>query len=109
MPMALTLLAHALTSLAVMVMVITLYHRWFLAPLLEKQRLALQQSQERAGQQLQQNLEQQLDTIKVKVTDSSFSGTTRQMLRFGSDLMEGGISSFLSGPQDSKTNGHGDR
>lgn len=107
--MNLLILTVTLIVPALMGLMLAGYHRWVLLPALETQRLAMQASQERAGQQLQQYMEEQLQAVVANLPDSSLSGTTRQVLRFGSDLVEGGISSFLAGTPDHKAHSRSDR
>lgn len=107
--MGLTLLLQGLVTLLVVTLVVAGYHRWILRPELTRRDQAAKEAWERALTRLEMALDERFEQLQEDKSANSLAGTTRQFMRFGSELMEGGLSAFLSDgnfPSESSSHKH---
>jgi len=94
-----TLILQALVTGVVMAVVLWGFHRLILVPYMDRKVAELEAVAERVGRSVEADVNEGLTDMIREIPASSLTGTTRQMMRFGTDLVEGGISSFWGRPE----------
>ncbi|MDX1589289.1 MAG: hypothetical protein R3296_10135 [Oleiphilaceae bacterium] len=94
--MGLTLLLQGLITLVLLAMVLAGYHFWLLRPELDRRDQALAEAHERSIRRIEAAMNERFDQLLAEQGGRSLAGTTRQFMRYGSELMEGGLSALLN-------------
>lgn len=95
----------AVQSLLTVVLVwltIWLFHRLILRPWVEAKLAEIKALGDDVDQKVASGVEEGIGRALRRLPESTIRGTTRQVIRMGSDLMEGGLSTLLGSPAELK-------
>ncbi|WP_097461537.1 hypothetical protein [Mangrovitalea sediminis] len=79
-----------------------LFHRLILRPWMEAKLKEIKVLGGDVDQKVASGVEEGIGRALRRLPESTIRGTTRQMIRMGNDLMEGGLSTLLGSPSDLK-------
>ncbi len=95
----LLLVQVAATGLTVL-LVMAGFYRWVLRPYLERKVKELADIAEGIEPRVTRSVKTGVSETLRELPESSMRDSTKQIFRFGSDLMENGLSSFLGGSEE---------
>lgn len=94
------LLVQVLVTASVVLVIITIFYQYYLKPFLNKKVAELIEAASEIEPKVRQGVQQGVsDSLKV-IPEATAKESTRQFLRFGSDLFENGLASFLGTAED---------
>lgn len=93
------LIQVAVTSIAV-ISIITVFYRFFLKPFLNEKVAELIKAAEEIEPKVTAGVKRGVAESVKDIPEAAVKDSTRQFLRFGSDLFENGLSSFLGTAED---------
>ncbi|MEX0603855.1 MAG: hypothetical protein WD623_16850 [Marinobacter sp.] len=93
------LIQIAATGLTVL-LVLSGFHRWVIKPQLDRNVKEIAEIAETIEPRVTRGVKIGVSETLRELPESTMQDSTRQFLRFGSDLMENGLSSFLGGSKE---------
>lgn len=103
------LLIQILVTATTVLVVLGLFHRWVIKPFINAKVEELKQAGEQVEERVSRGVREGVKQGVVDLPDSALKESTRTFLRFGSDLMENGLSSFLGTYEDLQRRGKEER
>lgn len=76
------------------------FHRWVLRPWVDVKIAELKAVSDAVDRKVSRGVEEGVGRALRRLPESTIRGTTRQMIRMGSGLMEGGLSTLLGSPAE---------
>ncbi len=95
MPFWYSVLIHAAVTAGVMLAVLAGFHRWVLRPYLDRKVASLLAAADEIEPRVTRGVKVGVAETLRELPESTVRDSTRQFLKFGSDLFENGLSSFL--------------
>lgn len=102
------LLIQLLTTAATVAVVLAVFYRWYLKPYIDAKVEELKKAGEQVEERVTRGVREGVKQSIVDLPDSTLKDSTRTFLRFGTDLMENGLSSFLGSYEDLQRRGKED-
>lgn len=94
------LLVHVAATGLTVLLVMTGFYRWVLMPYLDRKVKELADIAEGIEPRVTRGVKTGVSETLREMPESTMRDSTKQFLRFGSDLMENGLSSFLGGSEE---------
>lgn len=95
-----TLLVHALVTAVVVISIITVFYSFILKPFLAQKMAELRETAEQIEPRVTAGVKRGMADSLKGIPETAVKDSTRQFLKFGSDLFENGLSSFLGTADD---------
>ncbi|TBW54786.1 hypothetical protein EZI54_13020 [Marinobacter halodurans] len=89
------ILIHIAVTAVTVLVVLTGFHRFVLRPYLDRKVEELNAAGDRVEQRVRQGVREGVKDGLMELPESTFKESTRTFLKFGSGLVENGLSSFL--------------
>ena len=102
------LLIQLLATAGVVLVVLAGFYRWILKPYIDAQVEELKKTSEQVEERVIRGVREGVRQSIVDLPDTTLKDSTRTFLRFGTDLMENGLSSFLGTYEDLQRRGKTD-
>lgn len=102
------LLIQLLATAGVVLVVLAGFHRWVLKPYIDARVEELKKAGEQVEERVTRGVREGVKQSIVDLPESTLKDSTRTFLRFGTDLMENGLSSFLGTYDDLQRRGKDD-
>ncbi|WP_404362452.1 hypothetical protein [Marinobacter sp.] len=100
MPFWLTLTIQAVVTALVVLAVLAGFFRWVLRPYLDQKIREIIEAADDLEPRITRGVKAGLSDSLRELPESTVRDSTRQFLRFGSDLFENGLSSFLGSSEE---------
>ncbi|WP_148862688.1 hypothetical protein [Marinobacter fonticola] len=89
------LLLQLMATAVTVLVVLAIFHRWIIKPYIDAKVEALNRTSEQVEERVIRGVREGVRQSIVDLPESTLKESTRTFLRFGTDLMENGLSSFL--------------